>query len=203
MFDHSLREVKRNLLAPVVSRAVGRIAPHTFTVLAFVLTIGAAVAAWRGLSVMAVAAWLIGRLFDGLDGETARAAGTASDRGAYADLLLDSIGYAAVPIGVAFAAADLDTWRIVAVLLATFYVNAMSWLMLSALLEKRAAGAAARGETTSVTMPRGLVEGAETIVLFTVALAVPSIANAVFVVMAVGVLVGVVQRAMSAGRLLG
>jgi hypothetical protein len=51
-------------------------------------------------------------------------------------------------------------------------------------------------------MPAGLVEGAETIVAFTIALAFPAAAPAVFVVMTLGVVVGVIQRAMLAHRLL-
>ena len=74
-----------------------------------------------------------------------------------------------------------------AVLLATFYVNAVSWTYLSALLEKRSAGASRTGELTSIAMPPALVEGAETLVLFTLALLVPRDAPQVFAVMAVAV----------------
>ena len=175
---------------------------HTFTVVGFILCLGAAVAAWRELPTAAVTAWLLGRAFDGLDGAVARASGTAGDRGGYADILLDTIGYAAVPIGIAFGADDVATWRIVAVLVAAFYVNSVSWLMLSALLEKRSAGSDATGEYTSVTMPPGLIEGAETIVLFAIALAVPAIAPVVFMLMTIGVTIGVLQRAAAARRLL-
>ena len=111
---------------------------------------------------ISLSCWLLGRLLDGLDGVVARAAGSATDAGGYADLLLDTVGYAVIPLGIAVAADDVATWQIVGVLLATFYVNSVSWLMLSALLEKRAAGSAARCEQTSITMPVALVEGTET-----------------------------------------
>lgn len=44
-------------------------------------------------------------------------------------------------------------------MLAVFFVNSAGLFQLSALLEKKGAGAKARGESTSVTMPAGLIEG--------------------------------------------
>jgi hypothetical protein len=58
-------------------------------------------------------------------------------------------------------------------LLGSFFVNAASWMYLSAVLERRGAGAAARGERTTVTMPPGLIAGAETVVLYTLFLVFP------------------------------
>jgi phosphatidylglycerophosphate synthase len=178
------------------------LSPTLLTTLSFVLCVGAGVAAWRELWWIAVGSWLVGRTLDGLDGTMARACASASDTGGYADILLDTIGYAAVPLGIAFAANDIATWQVVAVLLATFYANAVSWLMLSALLEKNAAGASTRGEQTSITMPVALIEGTETIVFFTVALAIASVARTVFIVMAIGVIINIFQRSADARRLL-
>ena len=56
-------------------------------------------------------------------------------------------------------------------LVASFYVNAASWMYLAALLEQRNDGAAARGETTAVTMPPGLIGGAETVAFYAAFLA--------------------------------
>lgn len=202
MFDRRLRETKERLLEPVAARSARRVSATTFTITGFVLCVGAGVAAWQGMVVVSVASWLIGRTFDGLDGAVARHRGAASDLGGYSDLLLDSIGYAVVPIGLAAGADDRTTWIVTAVLLATFYINSVSWLMLSALLEKRAHGTERSGEQTSVTMPVGLIEGTETIVIFTIALAVPSIAAWCFAAMALGVAASVVQRAIAARSLL-
>lgn len=167
-----------------------------------VLCVGAGVLAWQQYAPTAVACWLLGRLLDGLDGPVARARGTASDVGGFADFVLDSVGYAAVPVGLAAGAADITGWAITSLLLATFYVNAVSLLMLSSILEKRAVGARQQGETTTVTMPPALIEGTETIAIFTVALAVPQWADAVFVAMAVAICVGIVQRSVAARNLL-
>jgi phosphatidylglycerophosphate synthase len=202
VFDLRLRSVKDRTLAPIARRLSRRVAPLTLSVAGAVLCIGAGVLAWQQIAPAAVACWLAGRLLDGLDGPVARSRGTASDFGGFADLVLDTVGYAAVPIGLAAGAADVTSWTISAVLLATFYVNAVSLLMLSSVLEKRSTGARQSGESTTVTMPSALIEGTETIVLFTVALAVPQWANAVFVAMAIAVGVGIVQRTMAAHRLL-
>ena len=158
------------------------------------LAVGAAVAAWQQLAAIAVTAWLLSRLADGLDGAVARHQGVSSDRGGLVDMVADTIGYAAIPLGIA---AGLDTraaWITVAFLLATFYVNAVSWTYLGALLEKRAHGATATGASTSTIMPRGLVEGTETIVFFTIALAWPGGATAVLAVMATAVGLTIVER---------
>ncbi len=197
-----LRVAKDRALAPVASRLQRRVAPLTLSVVGAVLCIAAGVLAWQHVAPAAVACWLIGRLLDGLDGPIARGRGTASDFGGFADLVLDTIGYAAIPIGLAAGAGDVTSWAIAAALLATFYVNAVSLLMLSSVLEKRAAGAGERGESTTVTMPSALVEGTETIVIFTIALAVPQWANAAFVAMGSAVCFGVVQRSLAARRAL-
>jgi hypothetical protein len=70
-------------------------------------------------------------------------------------------------------------------------------------LEKRDVGARHRGEVTSVAMPTALIEGAETIVIFTAFLAFPKWASWTFAAMAALVAVNVVQRMMWARRALG
>ena len=138
--------------------------------------------------------WLVGRAADGLDGLVARRRRSASDLGGYLDMLGDTVGYAAVPLGVAVAAGDDVVWTACAVLLATFYVNTVSWTYLSALLEKRGNGVASSGEATSIRMPVGVIEGAETIVLLTVVLAWPATAAWLFALMAALVALTVLQR---------
>jgi phosphatidylglycerophosphate synthase len=202
VLDLRLRTVKDRALRPVAASLAGRVAPLTLSVIGMLLCVGAGVLAWQSAPLLAVCSWLAGRLLDGLDGPVARSRGRESDIGGFADLLLDTIGYAAVPLGVAAGANDLHQWAIVAALLATFYVNAVSLLLLSSILEKRSNGRAHSGETTTVTLPPALIEGAETIVLFTLALAIPAWADTVFVIMALGVVVSVLQRAVIARRLL-
>jgi len=194
MLDHSLRRVKDRSLQPLAT-AVARVLPAgALTVLSLVLCVGAGVLAAAGSRWLAVAAWLLGRLFDGLDGPVARSRGTANDLGGYLDMMADTVGYAAVPLGIAAGQGEQSVWMWCALLVATYSVNTVSWAYLSAIAEKRQHGAAATGESTTIHMPTGLVEGTETIVLYAVMLAWPAQAPVWFAVMAAAVALTIVQR---------
>ncbi len=194
MLDGRLRPAKDRLLAPLVRGPLGGVSPLALSVASLVLAVGAAVAAWQQVAAVAVVAWLLSRLADGLDGAVARHRRLDSDRGGLVDIVSDTVGYAVIPLGIAVGADTRAMWITVAVLLATFYVNAVSWTYLAALLEKRAHGTAVTAAPTSTVMPRGLVEGVETIVFFTLALAWPGGATAVLAVMAAAVGVTIVER---------
>lgn len=195
-----LREAKDRALSPVVDRLAGRVPPAALTALSLLGGLGGGAAAAAGLRWWAVAIWLAGRVADGLDGPVARSNGRQSDLGGYLDLMADTIGYSAVPLGIAIAQDRSAVWVACAVLLACFYVNTMSWTYLSAVAEKRGAGAAAQGERTTVHMPTGLVEGTETIVFFVLMLAWPRATPALFGTMAALVAVTIGQRIAWAAR---
>ncbi len=194
MLDGPLRPAKDRLLGPLTRGPLGAVPPMVVSVLALVAALGAATAAWQQMSVAAVALWLVSRIADGLDGALARHQEVASDAGGLIDIVFDTVGYAVIPLGIAAGVDTRAAWITVAVLLATFYVNAVSWTYLAALLEKRNAGAAAVGASTSTIMPRGLVEGTETIVFFAVALAWQDGAVAVLATMAAAVAVTIAER---------
>lgn len=202
MIDRTLRATKDRLLAPVVDRLVGRVGPGWLTVLSLAFGVGGGVAAGFGGRWSAVALWLAGRVFDGLDGPVARANGAPSDLGGYLDMMADTAGYSAVPLGIAVAQADMATWAACAVLLAAFYLNTMSWTYLAAIAEKRGEGATAQRERTSVHMPTGLIEGTETIVFYVAMLAWPSGAPLLFGSMAGLVAVTIAQRLWWAAKAL-
>lgn len=202
MFDQRLRPVKDRVLAPLVRGPLGRISPLALSACSLVFAAGAAAAAWQQAALLAVTAWFLSRLADGLDGAVARHQHRANDSGGLVDIVSDTVGYALIPLGIAAGGDTRAAWITVAVLLATFYVNAVSWTYLAALLEKRANGAVATGVSTSTVMPRGLVEGTETIVFFTVALAWPDGATEVLAVMAAAVAVTTIERLWWARRLL-
>jgi phosphatidylglycerophosphate synthase len=228
VLDRPLRPLKRRALAPL-TRALRGVRPGRITALALASGLLAALAAALGAFGAALAAWLTNRVLDGVDGEVARAqagrvsspergpqpadgAGSGSDRGGYFDLLGDLTVYAAVTLGVAAGAAGTltgrplapatTTWALAALVLASYYVNLGSLTLLSALLEKRGWGAAVRGEPTSVTLPDGLIEGTETLLLVTLMLALPSYAPTLFAVTAALVIVTAAQRAYHAARVL-
>ena len=146
MIDQKLREAKDRAIDPVVRVLVARrVGPGWFTAAGLITSLAAGALAWRGLTWWALVAFLAGRVFDSVDGAVARHAGTASDLGGYLDQLADTIGYALVPLGLAAGAGTTAVWAGCAVLLASFYVNIVSWAYLSALAEKRGAGVAVQG----------------------------------------------------------
>lgn len=218
MIDRSLRTVKRYALAPISTPLAHRLAGRgagPVTSAGLGIGLAAAAAAALGAFAAALALWLLNRLLDGLDGEVARRLGRADDLGGYLDLLADLTVYAAVPIGAAIGTAGLAgtagtagaagstwTWPLVAVLLATYYVNLGSYAFLAALMEKRGRGAAKRGEATSLVMPAGLVEGFETALLVSAMLALPALLPLWLALTAALVAVTAAQRAWWGTRML-
>jgi len=163
--DHVLRGYKDRLLRPLAV-ALGRVSPNAITLLAMVIGLTAAVMAARQQYVLALALWLASRILDGLDGLSARLTHQQTDFGGYLDIVADFVVYAALPIGLFLGRATTELGVSLALLLGGFYINAASWMYLSAILEKRRAGASARDELTTVTMPAGLVGGTETILFY-------------------------------------
>jgi phosphatidylglycerophosphate synthase len=200
MFDDLLRRLKDRLSEPF-ARALGPACPpRAVSLLALAVGLAAAWLAAERRYEWAVVGWLANRVLDGLDGAIARVHGRTSDLGAYVDIMCDFIVYAVLPIGLVVGAPTSDGWRALALLLASFYLNAVSWLYLSALLERRGLGATTTRQATTIAMPAGLVAGAETIVFYTLFLLFPSRVVPLFLTMAALVLIGVAQRAVWAGR---
>lgn len=193
MLDHTMRNYKDRLLRPVAV-VLGNANPSVITLLALALGL---IAAWLGAQQMygwGLAFWLANRLFDGLDGMVARAYQRQSDLGGYLDIVADFVVYAAVPVGLFLSQPTVGLATGLTFLLASFYVNGASWMYLSAILEKRSAGAASRGEATTVTMPSSLVGGTETIMFYCAFFLWPGTLNWLFLIMATLVTLGILQR---------
>jgi len=200
VIDRRARTLKDRVLEPLAARLAAHVTGGFLTGVSLALAVAAAGAAWAGSPPLAVGCWLTSRLADGLDGPVARRRGEAGDLGGYLDILADTVGYTIIPVAVALGVDDRATWIALAALLGILYVNAISWTYLAAVLEKRGAGARHSGEATSITMPPALVEGAETIVLFTLFLALPGRAAWIFGLMAALVTVNIGQRLWWAWR---
>lgn len=200
MLDPLLRPLKDRLLVPVAALTGGAVSAGAATLASVVAGLAAALLAWRGEYVAGLGCFLLNRVLDGLDGTIARVRGTASDRGGYFDLLADFVVYAAVPLGLAAGSPHGNAFGPAAWLLASFYVNAMSWLYIAAVLERRGRGAAARGEQTSLAMPAALIGGTETILFYSAFFLLPLFLRALFVVMAALTFAGAVQRSIWAWR---
>ncbi len=193
MFDNLLRIPKEKVLEPLAKSMPG-VSPTTITSTACLIGVASGVAAAGGQYGAALGLWGMNRLLDGLDGTIARVNGRQSDLGAYLDLVLDMVVYAAIPLGMTFSLnVPGNVWAL-AVLFASFYINSATWLVLSSLLEKRNMGARARGELTTITMPKGLIEGMETIVFYSLFFVFPGSLNVLYSVMAGLVLFSAAQR---------
>jgi phosphatidylglycerophosphate synthase len=200
MFDRYLRRLKDRCLAPI-ARALGpRISPDGVTWLACVVGVACAAAAADGRMGLALGLWLVNRVLDGLDGTLARVHGRESAFGAYLDIVLDFVVYAAIPVALV-ARQPTPTFAMAGVLLlAAFYVNGASWMYLAAILERRREGAVSRGEATAATMPPGVVGGAETAAFYIAFFLWPSQQAGLFQAMAALVLINVVLRLLWARR---
>jgi phosphatidylglycerophosphate synthase len=106
---------------------------------------------------------LINRAFDGLDGELARLS-KATDRGAFLDIGLDFVFYAAIPLAFAFCDPASNALP-AAVLLAAFLGTGTSFLAFAVIAEKRGLKSTAY-PSKSFYYLGGLTEGAETIACF-------------------------------------
>ena len=194
MVDRALRPLKTRVLAPL-ARPLERTQPAAITGAGLAVGLAAAAAAAAGWFHVALAAWIVNRVLDGLDGDVARRSGRASARGAYLDLMADLVVYAAVPLGLAAGAVGAGladpaaAWGAAALAGAAFYVNLGSLAFLSSALASAPENARARsaGSAPGIHLPAGLIEGAETVVLFAIALALPALAP--WTLGAIGVLV--------------
>lgn len=157
----------RRLVQPPLDRAGRAVAARmtadqvTLAGLGFALLAAAMIAA--GAAAWALLPLLASRIADGLDGAVARVRGK-TDFGGVLDIACDFAFYAAIPLG--FVLADpAGNGLAGAVLLASFYVNAATFLGYAILAEKRGMQTQARGEK-SLYFTAGLMEGSETIAFF-------------------------------------
>ncbi|MCL4870566.1 MAG: CDP-alcohol phosphatidyltransferase family protein [Anaerolineae bacterium] len=197
MFDERLRAVKERWLDGV-ARPLHWLAPWQVSLLGLGMGAAAAAALAAQANGLGFLFWFLNRLFDGLDGTLARQRGEKSDLGGYLDILFDFCTYAIIPIGLVWGRPSEAAWLSLAVLLASFYVNAASWIYLAAILEKRHQGQNPR--LTSITMPAGIIGGTETIILFTLFILFPAYQLFLFYLLAGLVIITIGQRLLWAIR---
>ena len=155
------------LIAPPIN-SLGRtlaergVTANSITVLGFSLGLCALPAMAMHAPTVALAFIVLNRIFDGLDGAVARAS-SPTDFGAYLDIVLDFIFYAAVVVG--FALLDEDNTVIALLLLASFIGTGTSFLGYAIVAAKRGVETATRGQK-SFFYSGGLAEGTETILFF-------------------------------------
>lgn len=192
VLDERLRLFKVKALAPLAKR-YAEMQPLQITGAAFAVGLLCAATAAAQNYWLAFGLWLINRILDGLDGEVARLSGKQSDWGGYIDIICDFVIYALVPFALAWSLRSPLALFAVAFLLVTFYINTGSWLYLSALLEKRQR-TYHESPLTSIVFPTGLIEGAETVVFYSLFLALPTLAPYLMFLMAFLVIITIFQR---------
>lgn len=116
-----------------------------------------------GFPLAGLAAILVNRAMDGLDGAVARLAGP-TDRGAFLDIALDFFFYGTVPLAFALADPGANALAAAALLLA-FIGTGSSFLAFSVIAERRGLASAAY-PAKGIFYLGGLTEGAETIGFF-------------------------------------
>jgi phosphatidylglycerophosphate synthase len=172
MIDAALAPHVRRLLAPAAQAlAAARVGADQITVAGFLVGALAAPALAFGRYDLALAAILLNRLADGLDGAVARVRGP-TDRGAFLDIALDFLFYALVPFGFALADPAANALP-AAALIAAFVGTGSSFLAFAVIAERRGLTAAAY-PTKGIFYLGGLTEGAETIALFVAACLFPA-----------------------------
>lgn len=158
--------------------------PNWVTAASLLLGLGASVAGWQHAYPLGLALWVLSKLADGLDGTLARIRNQQSDLGGYLDILSDSLLWALVPLGLALGQPLPSNLISFGLLLVGMYLNAGSWMYLAALMEKRQQGAKTTGEMTTITMPIGLMEGTESILVYSAFFIFPTILFQLFLLMA-------------------
>jgi phosphatidylglycerophosphate synthase len=191
MRDAVLRRQKDQWLTPIVKNQMSTVHPNLLSFLALLVGLAAALAIALHYSWLGLLLWLLNRVLDGIDGLVARIHQKQSDFGGYLDLMLDFVVYLALPI--AFLAANptaANLWSGI-FLISIYVLNTVSWTVLAALLEKRQMTSK---RLTSLEMPTGLIEGAETIVFYTLFCILPGYIAYLFTLMAVLVAITALQR---------
>lgn len=202
MVDDWLRKLKEIIFA-FPARLLNRfLSPLAVTFIAFAAAIAASYLLWQQVYQWAFIIWVTSRVLDGFDGTMARLSGRQSALGGYLDLMCDVVIYALFPIAAAIA--DGGGQRILialALLLAAYYVNITCWSVLAAILEKRTqADGKEKRQMTTVIMPRGIVEGFETAVIYSAFCVFPHVLWYLFIGTAILVMLSALIRVVWAVR---
>jgi phosphatidylglycerophosphate synthase len=145
MLDKSLRVVKEVVCEPAALVAAKYVTPSQVTILGFVFGLLCPVCIVMDYFVLGFILWLLNRLMDGVDGTIARISNSQTDFGGYLDIICDFIVYSIIPIALVVSRPNETLYILLAFLEASFFVNAASLMFLSAIQEKRSAGAASSG----------------------------------------------------------
>lgn len=173
MLDRHLRPLIDRLLDHSARSLAQRgVSANSLTAAGLVAGLIAALCVALGTFWLALIFAFASRLLDGLDGAVARASSPTA-LGGYLDILADFSFYAALPVGFVLYDPALNGVA-GAILLASFFINAASFLGYAILAEKHQHETRLNGEKSHFHAT-GLIEGTETIALFAICLIWPSL----------------------------
>ena len=214
MFDTKLRGVKDILLGPLV-RLLKPVDPMILTAIGFGFGLGSGFVAMGGFFGLGLGLWILNRLFDGLDGLVARHTGKTSWLGGYLDLLADFAIYAWIPLALVWGIHNSQTgylsnessetfglWLALGFLLGGFYINGASWMLLSQKITQNLSQDSdqmfldhgSSNRKTTFIMPKGILEGFETMVFYTVFFIFPDQLLLLFWIVFSLTVVSIIQR---------
>jgi phosphatidylglycerophosphate synthase len=164
----------RKLIDPPLTAVASRIAAmgaraDVLTVAGFASGLGAVVTIGSGHYLAGLGLLAANRVFDGLDGAVARQS-RSTDLGAYLDISLDFIVYAAIPF--AFALANPMRALAASFLIVSFVSTGTTFLAYAIIAAKRGLSTELRG-IKSFYYLGGLTEGTETFIAFVLMCAFP------------------------------
>jgi phosphatidylglycerophosphate synthase len=195
MFDAKLRP----LLNPALDAAARTIiktgvSANIITLFGAILGLAAGIAIAQeryGLGIMLI---LANRILDGIDGRVAKIKGP-TEFGGYLDSLCDHLFYVAVPVG--FGMSKTGNLPPSLLLVAAFTLTAVSFLALAAILARTEVDDGAHGPKAFI-YSTGLMEGAETIVIFITMCLFPQYYAALAYAFAALCMLTICQRILSA-----
>lgn len=182
------------------------ITPDRLTGLNLVLGLASAGLAAAQWWLPALAAWLLCRLADGLDGPLSRLRRLQSGeedpgRGGFWDISADFVVYGATVVGVGVGATDAfgAPWLPFMLVLFAYYINGAVFLAFSSIAEKTGRQV---DDGRSLTFLRGLAEGAETVLVHSLWLIFPDFAWGIAAVWALLVGISAAHRILAGYRAL-
>jgi len=213
MLDVQLRRAVSkplNVMASAVD--VPWITPDRLTIAGLVIGLSSAALAASQLWALALVAWLLSRVLDGLDGTLARRRlsaasaprpATASEAGGFLDIVADFVVYGAMVLGVAVGsttAFGAPWWPFLLVMFG-YYINGAAFLAFSSIAE-RTGRTISDADNRSLFFLGRIAEGGETVFVHALWLVLPFIAWQIAIVWSLVVLVSAAQRMIVGYRLL-
>ncbi len=169
--------------------------PNGVTVLAFIVSILAAISIVGGHNTLALILWWISRYFDGTDGIYARQIGKTSRFGAYLDILLDMASYSLMIIAFALIRPEFSIqWN----LILFFYVLCIASALSLGSLQTDAKLAVK--DNRGLRLATGFAEGGETGIFYSVILLFPSVTHVALPIWIIILFFTVIMRSLLAYR---